>query len=326
MSAPWDGNVGRYRRVGLIVPSSNVTIETEVPALLGAHPRAAGERCTFHSSRAVLHRVDADSLAKMLDDATRCASELADARVEIVAYACLIAVMAQGSGAHVREERRLADVLAGAGCPVPVTSSAGALVRRLQDLGLSRVALVAPYLRPLTQVVVSYLEAFGIEVVDACSLEVADNVAVGRLDPIALAGRVRALDLSRAQGVIASACVQMPSLPVLETIQQQLGLPVLSAATATTHEILDHLGWEPVIEGAGAALSPEARSPGWSGDHRYRCPGTPGPRRERDDRGPSQTPTSRHEPATGDLRATDSALGQTWGRAPNKQRTGGSQR
>ena len=120
----------------------------------------------------------------------------------------------------------------------------------------------------------SYLEAFGIEVVDACSLEVADNVAVGRLDPVALAGRVRALDLSRAQGVIASACVQMPSLPVLEPIQQQLGLPVLSAATATTYEILDHLGWEPVLAGAGAALSPEVDSPGWSGDHRYQCPGT----------------------------------------------------
>lgn len=150
MSAPWDENVARYRRVGLIVPSSNVTIETEVPALLGAHPRAAGERCTFHSSRAVLHRVDADSLARMLDDATRCASELADARVEVVAYACLIAVMAQGPGAHEREERRLADTLAAAGCPVPVTSSAGALVRRLQDLGLSRVALVAPYVRSLS--------------------------------------------------------------------------------------------------------------------------------------------------------------------------------
>ena len=35
-------------RVGLIIPSSNVTIETEMPALLTRH-RAA--RFTFHSSR-----------------------------------------------------------------------------------------------------------------------------------------------------------------------------------------------------------------------------------------------------------------------------------
>lgn len=30
---------GRYR-IGLVVPSSNVTVEAEVPALLGRHPAA----------------------------------------------------------------------------------------------------------------------------------------------------------------------------------------------------------------------------------------------------------------------------------------------
>jgi maleate isomerase len=38
-------------RVGLIVPSSNVTMETELPALLSRHPVAAGRGVTFHSSQ-----------------------------------------------------------------------------------------------------------------------------------------------------------------------------------------------------------------------------------------------------------------------------------
>jgi maleate isomerase len=35
-------------RIGLVVPSSNVTVETEMPALLARHPSA---RFSFHSSR-----------------------------------------------------------------------------------------------------------------------------------------------------------------------------------------------------------------------------------------------------------------------------------
>lgn len=41
-------------RVGLIVPSSNVTIETELPALLARHESAT---FTFHSSRMRMQEV-----------------------------------------------------------------------------------------------------------------------------------------------------------------------------------------------------------------------------------------------------------------------------
>jgi len=242
-------------RVGLIVPSSNVTMETELPALLRRHPAVAARGVTFHSSRAALHRVDAESLRQMVAESERCAAELADARVDVVAYACLIAVMAEGKGAHEAAEERLANALAAAGSPTAVTSSAGALVRTLQRLGARRVAIVTPYLKPLTGMVADYLAAYGIEVVDSVSLEVADNVEVGRLDPTQLIGYAKGLGLVRADAVVLSACVQMPSLAVIDKASQDLGLPVLSAATATAREILALLAEEPVVPGAGAALA-----------------------------------------------------------------------
>lgn len=73
------------RRIGLIVPSSNTTMETELPELLNRHP--SGDRFTFHSSRAVLHTVEAESLRAMVGQADRCASEVADAGVDVIAYA-----------------------------------------------------------------------------------------------------------------------------------------------------------------------------------------------------------------------------------------------
>lgn len=244
----------------MIVPSSNVTMETEVPEVLrrqaASAPRAPGY--TFHSSRAVLHHVDVRSLRAMVRESDRCARELADARVDVVAYACLVAIMAEGLGAHEATESRLASTLADAGSPCGVTSSAGALVRCLQRLGATRVGMVTPYLRPLTSVVCDYLAGYGIEVVSSVSLEVADNVEVGRLDPDRLIGHASALDLDRAEALILSACVQMPSLSALATAGEVFGLPVVSAATATAAEILSLLGEEPVVPGAGAALASDA--------------------------------------------------------------------
>ena len=229
------------RRIGLIVPSSNVTMETELPQLLARHVPPDGGRFTFHSSRAVLHQVDEESLRRMAGESERCAREIADARVDVVAYACLIAVMAEGPGAHEAAESRLAATLAAAGCPVPVTSSAGALVRTLQRAGAVRIAIVAPYVRALTQLVIDYLAAYGISVVSSVSLEVADNVMVGQLDQGLVIDQARGLELAGADALVLSACVQMPSLAVMDQAAEEFAIPVLSAASATAAELVNLL-------------------------------------------------------------------------------------
>lgn len=239
-------------RVGLIVPSSNTTIETEVPEMLR---RRTDERFTFHSSRAQLHRVDKASLERMVGDADRCGEELTDARVDILVYACLVAIMVRGPGAHEEAEQRLAEVAAANGAPTPVVSSAGALIRAFEVLGLRRVALITPYEPSLTELVVGYIEGSGIAVTDAMSLNVTANVQVARLDPMKLVDYAKQLDTSTADGVVLSCCVQMPSLPAITLAEQTLDLPVLSAATATVHDLLTRLGREPVVPETGALLS-----------------------------------------------------------------------
>lgn len=244
-------------RVGLIVPSSNVTIETEVPEMLRRRSETTGDSFTFHSSRAQLHQVDKESLDRMVADADRCVEELTDAHVDALAYACLVAIMVQGPRAHEASEERLAAVAAANNGPTPaVTSSAGALIRGMQALGFRRVAIITPYQDALTEQVAGYIEEYGISVTDAVSLRVSENVAVGRLDPMNLVDIARdRLDTSDADGVVLSCCVQMPSLAAIPAAEQALGLPVISAATATTYELLSRLGQDPVVPDAGALLA-----------------------------------------------------------------------
>jgi maleate isomerase len=221
----------RDHHIGLIVPSSNLTMEAELPRMLRAREEAHPEdRFRFHSARPDAERhLTPEQLRAMNAEMERAAAELADARPDVVATA--------GPGYH---------------CT---------LLGALDGRGATRIAILTPYLHPLTDAVVAYLGSAGIEVVDAPSLEVPDNLAVARLAPAALLEHWRTLDLSRADALVLSACVQMPSLQAVEAVDITAGIPVLSAATATVHRLLTDLRLPPVAPGAGLLLSGRVATP-----------------------------------------------------------------
>jgi maleate isomerase len=247
--------MSRGYRIGQIVPSSNTTMETEIPALLNARAALFPEHFTFHSSRMRMRKVTREDLAAMDADSDRCAVELSDARVDVLGYACLVAIMSMGKGYHRVSEARLHQCTVDNGAPAPVVTSAGALVDGLKTLGARKIALIAPYLKPLTALVVDYLESEGIEVVDSLSLEIADNLAVGARDPLAPAALWRRLNLANVDCIVASACVQMPSLAAIPQIEAASGLPVVSSAVCTAYAMLARLQLRTIAPQAGTLLS-----------------------------------------------------------------------
>jgi maleate isomerase len=245
----------RTYRIGQIVPSSSTTMETEIPAMLRGREAMLPERFTFHSSRMRMHRVVKEELEAMNREGIRCAAELADARVDVMSTACLVAIMSMGLGHHRVSENELTGVARANGSLAPVMTSAGALIEGLKILGARRIALMAPYMRPLAALVVRYIENEGIEVIDWTCFEIPDNLEVGRRDPMRLVEDVRSLNTKGADVVVASACVQMPSLPAIRPIEEMLGIPTVSTAVCTVRGMLDRLGLPPVVPDAGALLA-----------------------------------------------------------------------
>ena len=148
-------------RIGLIVPSSNVTMETELPVLFARNSAVTGRRFTFHSARMRMTSVTPEALAAMNAQGERCAAELADCRVRRAGI-CLPG-RGDGSrsgrppagGVHPAGRGRWPD----AGGRTPVVTSAGALIDGIRALDAERVAMIAPYAPPLTAKVVAYLAA-----------------------------------------------------------------------------------------------------------------------------------------------------------------------
>ena len=247
--------MSKIYRIGQIVPSSNTTMETEIPAILRAREAVEAERFTFHSSRMRMQHVTKEELAKMDSDSDRCALELADARVDVLGYACLVAIMSMGLGYHKKSEERLHGRTVEAGGPAPVVTSAGALVDGLKAIGAKKVAILTPYMKPLTQLVVDYIEHEGIEVLDSISLEVSNNLEVGLLNPLAPVEHTKKLNTANVDAIVASACVQMPSLASIQQIEDRAGMPVLSSSVATTYMMLKKLGLKTYAPGFGSLLS-----------------------------------------------------------------------
>lgn len=242
-------------RIGQIVPSSNTTMETEIPAMLSARQLIRPERFTFHSSRMRMRKVVKEELAAMDGESDRCALELSDARVDVLGYACLVAIMAMGHGYHRVSQQRLQARTLENGGAAPVITSAGALVDALRVMGARRIVVVAPYMKPLTELVVDYIRHEGFEVADWRALEIADNLEVGRHDPNRLPSIVAQMDTRGVDAIVLSACVQMPSLAAVPLVEALSGKPVLTAAIATTYAMLKAIELDAVVPGGGALLS-----------------------------------------------------------------------
>lgn len=242
-------------RVGQIVPSSNTTMETEIPAMLRARELDFEDRFTFHSSRMRMKKVVKEELEAMDRDSDRCAIELSDARVDVLGYACLVAIMSMGKGYHRVSEERLTRRTEENGNPAPVVTSAGALVDGLHAMGAKRVSVICPYMKPLTKLVVDYIESEDIEVKDYCALEIPDNLQVAAQDPANLLEIYKKIDTTGVDAIVLSACVQMQSLPSIQRVQDESGVPTVSAAVATTWQMLRKLNLRAEVRGCGELLS-----------------------------------------------------------------------
>ena len=242
-------------RIGQIVPSSNITMETEIPAMLQARQLIRPERFAFHSSRMRMNEVSKEELASMDGESDRCALELSDANVDVMGYACLVAIMSMGLGYHRVSQDRLTAVARKNGALAPVLTSAGALVDGLKVLGARKIVVLTPYIKPLTKLIVDYIANEGFNVLDYVALEIPHNLDVARHDQNELPGIMLGMKFADADALVLSACVQMPSLSVVPKVEALTRKPVITASIATTYAMLKALDLEPVVPGAGALLS-----------------------------------------------------------------------
>lgn len=218
-------------RLGIIVPSSNTTAEPEFCAALP-------DDCTLHAARMPLEDVTADDLDAMADGAERAASLLSHASVDGIAYACTTGSLIHGSGFDADLESRLSDI-----ADAPAVATALSVVRALNALDVTRVAVATPYATELDRLERDYLTENGFEVVSIDGRGLVSNNAIGELDAVDAEQQGRSV-LSNAPEADALfvSCTNYRSIPALASLEAAFDIPVISSNAATIWDLCHRIG------------------------------------------------------------------------------------
>ena len=224
----------RTRRIGMIVPSSNTNAEPD--CLMLAPPGV-----TIHTTRSGGYDVEAipDS-AEMRRFARQALDEqlqlLVDGRVELIAYACTSATLADGPEF---DQVFCDEIMAKTG--LPVVTTAGALIEAMHDTGVSRVAFTSPYVPMLASEAVDFIEQCGIEVVNRLDykneLSSLDQNALTPEDAYRTGLEV---DHPEAEMIVIS-CTDYRALEAVPALEQALGKPVITSNSALMYACLKRL-------------------------------------------------------------------------------------
>jgi maleate cis-trans isomerase len=133
-----------------------------------------------------------------------------------------------------------------------VISAFGAVLCALKRLNVQRVALGTPYSPDTTLQGKSHLEAHGLQVVSCANLQGVTNIYDTTAERAY--GLARQVDREDAEAVFLSG-TGMPTLQVLEVLEQDLGKPVISSASAMMWRALRLAGVRQVIPGYGRLLT-----------------------------------------------------------------------
>jgi len=238
---------GWRARLGFLVPPGNPTVEPEMTAL-------APEGVSLH-----FHRMTARGVGGALagqDERTRMMVENIDASIELLAMVePRVIVVAHTATSYYLGRQREADLLAKLerSTGTRVVTAFGSVVRALERLGIRKLALGAPYSRETTLQGKAHLETHGFEVVTFANLEGVTNIYDETAERAY--GLARLVDRAEAEAVFLSG-TGMPTVPVLELLEQDLGKPVISSASAMMWHALRLAGIGQSIASYGRLLTP----------------------------------------------------------------------
>jgi len=232
------------RRIGVLIPPVNVTVEPEFN-------RWAPAGVTIHAARMWRRRarLTPDDLREMLmrldDDCAR----LAMAQPGVVLYACTSGSSLETGGFDRGISERVARA-AGA----PASTTATAVAAALRALGVRRPAVVTPYPDEINERELAFFAELGFGPASLESFREGDSLAVPRIDPADTARLALKADRPEADGVFIS-CTNLPTAPIIDRLESELGKPVVTSNQATLWLGLRALGVTAAVPGAGRLLA-----------------------------------------------------------------------
>jgi len=228
-------------KFGLIVPSSNTTMEAEFW-------RMASGWATVHTSRMRLLKITVDELDEMEEMMEEASMLLADAEVNLIGYGCTSGSLFKGKDHDKEIERKITDKTG-----IPAVATAKAVIEALGKLHIGRVCVATPYTEEINRLEKNFLEQNEIDVLKIKGLNIVNNTEVGNKEPHVTYELAKEVFTPETQGVFIS-CTNFRTIEVIDQLEKELKVPVISSNTATFWAMMKKAGHKRKIKGYGKLL------------------------------------------------------------------------
>jgi maleate isomerase len=238
--------MGWRARLGFLVPPGNPTVEPEVIAMTPKGVSVHFSRMVAHGQPGSLDGQEERNRTQ-IEHIGQSAGLLAMVKPNVIVLAHTATSYTLGRRAEIELVQRLQDQ-----CGTKVATAFGSVVAALKVLGVTRVALGTPYSEETTLKGKGLLEEHGFAVVSHGRLENVTNIYDETPERAYRLGR--SVDTPAVEAVFLSG-LGMPTIATLATLEQDLGKPVISAASAMMWQALQLAGVREGVPGYGQLLA-----------------------------------------------------------------------
>lgn len=229
--------------MGLIVLQSDETIENDFRQLMPLD-------VTVHVSRVQSAlEVTRDSLSQMEKTIPAAAGLFPETlHFDVVGYGCT-------SGTSVIGPERVSQLIKAQVGVKSVTEPFSALVAACQNLGVSKLAFLSPYIEPVSEKLRGDLKARGIETPVFGSFNEAEESKVVRIANASVFEAATRLAASSGCDALFLSCTNLRTLEVIKAIEDELTMPVLSSNQVLAWHMMTLAGKTNPIGNRGTLLA-----------------------------------------------------------------------
>jgi maleate cis-trans isomerase len=225
---------------GVLIPSTNTTVEIEYSRLLPATLQAHVGRLLTSGTGPFAPSLDADVAYQ--------ARLLGTARVEVISLAQTSASLFADDYDAVTTQR----ISTAAG--VPAITSAQAIGQAVKALGARRIALVSPYSPPVIERAKQYYEGkYGLDVVALEGFAASDSYMIGKLGPENARDAFARIDRPNIEVLVVPGG-NFPTMSSIPAWEREFNKPVITTNQAALWAMMGMMGARDKLPGLGRLL------------------------------------------------------------------------
>lgn len=171
-------------------------------------------------------------------------------RFDVLAFSCTSGTVTMGM-------KNLLSQLAEASPGMKYTSPAVAAIAALQHLAAKRIALLTPYRLRLHESFLTFFRVNGFEITAGGTFDKSTDAEIGELRRESIFRAANALIRDKRPDALFISCTATPVVPHIDTLEREIGIPVVTSSQAMAWDALRLAGYRKAIDGFGRLLASE---------------------------------------------------------------------